>query len=176
MSLGVGLGQLVTSGTQYAPLVYKNFSAGTNLHDLKTTKKWKVEVHQTTPPTCACAVCHLQLRAETKSKKDASDKNSLTVYDLAYTLGIPKYIWMGFTGWKLITHRELCLWTFKRPYSQYKNVSNAYLSVLMFTCMLYGWLCIWEYSVKPSLVFVSFMCTLCATWIGYDSILHACYI
>ena len=24
----------------------------------------KVEVHQTTPPTYACAVCHLELRAE----------------------------------------------------------------------------------------------------------------
>ena len=37
--------------------------------NLKTTKNWnfmmKVEVHKTTPPTCACAVCQLKLRAET---------------------------------------------------------------------------------------------------------------
>ena len=34
------------------------------------------EVRQTTPPTRACAVCHLQLRPKTKSKKGVSDKNS----------------------------------------------------------------------------------------------------
>ena len=51
--------------------VYVNFFLqGQQLRNGQKAKvKLQVEVHQTTPPTRACAVCQLELRAETKSKK-----------------------------------------------------------------------------------------------------------
>ena len=73
-----------TSGAQYAPLLHtaytqKNFpleldtpTNGTTQKTRKTTKRncmMKVEVHQTTPPIRACAVCLLELRAETQVQK-----------------------------------------------------------------------------------------------------------
>ena len=62
-------------------LVYKHAKQPELLSqlDIRTNISQKgneVEVYQTTPPTRECALCHLQLRPESKPKNGASDKNS----------------------------------------------------------------------------------------------------